>query len=234
MPLLIGYDPSGLDPKIRTVVDEITAAIQTWAGRIEGINAAERLNELTTGISSLPTVPTGALFSWPTATAPTGYLVCDGAAVSRTTYANLFALISTSAGVGDGVSTFNVPDYRGRFLFGTAASGTGSTLMGTFGAIDHTHTGGTVRGSTASESSHTHSVSGTTGDNTNGATGGRLEEVATAGGPLTDVADDGHAHTFSATSGAGSSHSHGVGTLAVGASGAANPPGLAANVIIKT
>lgn len=50
--------------------------------------------------------------------APTGYLACDGAAVSRTTYADLFAAIGTVHGVGDGATTFNVPDLRGEFVRG--------------------------------------------------------------------------------------------------------------------
>lgn len=49
---------------------------------------------------------------------PAGWLLCDGAAVSRTTYAALFAAIGTTAGGGDGATTFNLPDYRGRFIRG--------------------------------------------------------------------------------------------------------------------
>lgn len=60
--------------------------------------------------------PTGSIIAFPTASAPTGWLLCDGTAVSRTTYANLFSLIGITHGQGDGSTTFNVPDYRGRFL----------------------------------------------------------------------------------------------------------------------
>jgi len=63
-------------------------------------------------------VPTGAIFSFPTNVPPTGYLECDGSAISRTTYASLFALIGVMYGSGDGSTTFNLPDYRGRFLRG--------------------------------------------------------------------------------------------------------------------
>jgi len=51
---------------------------------------------------------------WFTGTAPTGWLLCDGTAVSRTTYASLFAVIGTTFGTGDDSTTFNVPDFRGR------------------------------------------------------------------------------------------------------------------------
>ncbi len=50
--------------------------------------------------------------------APTGFLICDGRAISRTTYASLFAAIGTLYGVGDGSTTFNLPDLRGEFIRG--------------------------------------------------------------------------------------------------------------------
>lgn len=77
---------------------------------------------------------------WLSATPPSGWLICDGTAISRTTYAALFAKIGTTYGVGDGSTTFNIPDFRQRFPLGKAAAGTGSTLGGTGGNIDHVHT----------------------------------------------------------------------------------------------
>jgi microcystin-dependent protein len=70
------------------------------------------------GGGSGASVPTGAISAYAGTTAPTGYLLCNGAAVSRTTYAALFAVIGTSFGQGDGSSTFNLPDFRGQFLRG--------------------------------------------------------------------------------------------------------------------
>lgn len=63
-------------------------------------------------------VPVGTIFIYSKASAPAGWLLCDGSAVSRTTYADLFAEIGITAGEGDTTSTFNVPDLRGRFLRG--------------------------------------------------------------------------------------------------------------------
>lgn len=66
-------------------------------------------------------VPTGAVLAIPSSIAPSGYLALDGAAYSRTTYAALYAFLgggSSPFGQGDGSSTFNVPDYRGRPLVG--------------------------------------------------------------------------------------------------------------------
>jgi microcystin-dependent protein len=83
--------------------------------------------------------PTGMIAAFGGTTAPTGWQLCDGSAISRSTNAALFAEIGTTFGVGNGTTTFNVPDLRQRFPLGKAAAGTGSTLGGTGGAIDHTH-----------------------------------------------------------------------------------------------
>lgn len=60
----------------------------------------------------------GEVIIWPLSTPKLGTLECDGSAVSRTTYADLFAAIGTTYGVGDGTTTFNIPDFRGEFLRG--------------------------------------------------------------------------------------------------------------------
>lgn len=152
-------------------------------------------------------VPTGAILPYGASSAPSGYLLCDGTAQSRTTYAALFAVIGTTYGIGDGSSTFNMPDMRGRFAFGLATSGTGNALGATFGAIDHTHTG----------PSHTHTVSGTTANDSGAAAG-----IQSGSGGV--CAAEPHTHTFSVTSGASGT----------GATGTANPPGLTFQFIVKT
>lgn len=63
-------------------------------------------------------IPTGSVIAFAAASAPTGYLLCDGTAVSRTAYAALWALLGVTHGSGDGSTTFNLPDYRGQFLRG--------------------------------------------------------------------------------------------------------------------
>jgi len=75
------------------------------------------------GVGQGSPIPTGVIWSYGAATAPSGWLLCDGTAYSRTTYARLFAVISTNFGSGDGSTTFNVPDLRGRTLVG---AGTGT------------------------------------------------------------------------------------------------------------
>jgi len=64
------------------------------------------------------TVPPGAVMAYDGSVAPAGWLLCDGSAVSRATYTSLFSVIGINHGSGDGTSTFNLPDYRGRFLRG--------------------------------------------------------------------------------------------------------------------
>jgi microcystin-dependent protein len=59
-----------------------------------------------------------AVMAFPISTPLTGWLECDGSAISRTTYADLYAVIGTMHGVGDGSTTFNLPDFRGQFLRG--------------------------------------------------------------------------------------------------------------------
>lgn len=68
-------------------------------------------------------VPTGAGADWFGATAPTGFLLCDGSAISRTTYSALYAILGTAYGAGDGSTTFNLPDLRGRVIVGMASGG---------------------------------------------------------------------------------------------------------------
>lgn len=143
-------------------------------------------------------------------TAPSGWLLCDGSAISRTTYANLFGVISTTYGSGDGSTTYNLPDLRQRFTMGVAASGTGNALGATGGSIDHTHT-----------ITHTHQI-----DPPNTTTDSPSSTVAATN--LTgSAASTTHTHDVNIpefTSGAASTSN----------SGSANPPFIALNYIIKT
>lgn len=72
-------------------------------------------------LANLP-VPTATILPYGGSTIPSGYLVCNGAAVSRTTYAGLFAKIGTTYGAGDGSTTFNLPDMRDRYPIGVGTN----------------------------------------------------------------------------------------------------------------
>ena len=118
-----------------------------------------------TVLPTLPGVPTGTGLDFYGATAPTGYIFCDGSAVSRTTYAALFAVLSTTYGAGDGSTTFNVPDARGR---GTVGLGT-HTDVATRGATEgaalanrrprHPHSSALTAGHNLSLPDHWHNIS---------------------------------------------------------------------------
>lgn len=68
--------------------------------------------------------PVGVVQAFAGSTTPDGWLLCDGSAVSRTTYADLFAVIGTTYGTGDGSTTFNLPNLVDKFVEGSATSGT--------------------------------------------------------------------------------------------------------------
>ena len=92
--------------------------------------------------------PAGAIMAFAGTTAPSGWLKCEGQAISRTTYATLFAVIGTTWGAGDTTTTFNVPDLRGMFVRGTGTNATGGSSgtvgpsVGTYAAdtyLNHSH-----------------------------------------------------------------------------------------------
>ena len=97
-----------------------------------------------------PSVITGSLLMWPTGSAPTGYLLCNGTAVSRTTYSALFGVVGTTFGVGDGSTTFNLPNYQDRMPIGAGSTYSAADTGGSKDAIvvSHSHT--------ATDSGHVH------------------------------------------------------------------------------
>lgn len=103
------------------------------------------------------TMPTGALTPFASSTVPTGWLLCDGQAVSRTTYAELFAIISTNYGTGNGSTTFNVPNLKGRVPVGLDSAQTEfDVLAETGGAKTHTLTTAQMPVHTHTQNAHTH------------------------------------------------------------------------------
>lgn len=88
-----------------------------------------KVSTLTTSLATTNTTvaqnsPAGMVIPYAGSSAPTGYLLCDGSAVSRSTYSTLFAIISTTYGVGNGSTTFNLPDCRGLTPYGFKSTDT--------------------------------------------------------------------------------------------------------------
>jgi microcystin-dependent protein len=105
-------------------------------------------------------MPLGAVFAFAPNAVPSGYLLCDGQAVSRTTYADLFAAIGTTFGSGDGVATFNVPDMRDWFIRGRnpATRSIGSKQDASLASHNHP-VNDPGHAHTATQASHSHTLS---------------------------------------------------------------------------
>jgi|GEM_PF-2989731 len=91
------------EPIWPAVAEEVTDGTVRW-----------RIRDIKSGSG----MPIGSILAYPVDSIPAGYLKCNGAAVGRVTYPELFALIGTTYGAGDGSTTFNVPDLRGEFIRG--------------------------------------------------------------------------------------------------------------------
>ena len=98
---------------------------------------ATNLNNIENGIATANI--TGSITMYAGATAPNGWLICDGSAVSRTDYADLFSIIGTTYGTGDGSTTFNIPNLKGRVPVGLDTSDTSFDTLGETGG-EKTHT----------------------------------------------------------------------------------------------
>ena len=158
--------------------------------------------------SSVTLVPTGAIMPFAMNSAPSGWLAADGTAVSRTTYAALFAAIGTTYGAGTGGTTFNLPDLRGIFVRGiNSQTISGVTYSGTLATKQgdsvgpHTHSGTTGNDSP----DHTHTTYTGRRDNTEIWDGsypaGNSNPIAQTASPWqTSGASARHQHNFTTSS----------------------------------
>ena len=96
-------------------------------------------------LTGIEGIPTATIVPWSSSSVPTGFLECNGAAVSRSTYSALFAIVGTTYGAGDGASTFNLPDLQDNVAIGKS----GTKALASTGGANTVAASGTVGGSTA-------------------------------------------------------------------------------------
>ena len=213
----VRVDPDGID---QTFADarylQIATAASTYlalsGGTLTGnltlpgvpttTNMAATKGYVDTQIAAIPAAtdltPAGTVIWTARTTAPTGYLKANGAAVSRTTYATLFAAIGTLYGVGDNSTTFNLPDLRGEFVRGFD-DGRGIDSGRTMGSNQaqnyqsHTHTG-TTAGAGAHSHTTTYAYGYNFGSTGRGGGGANSVETYSTSQSVNGVGD--HTHTF--------------------------------------
>lgn len=179
--------------------------------------------------------PTGEITIWATNTAPTGWLICDGTAISRSTYSTLFGVLSTTYGAGNGSTTFNLPNLLGKVPVGRNASDTSFDTIG--------ETGGSKTSALTSGNLPAHSHSGTTSNaGSHSHTSAQSDIVRQFGGgdaKLTANSNYGPYNTGSITTDTQGAHDHTV-TVSGGGNGTATgdafsvlQPYIALNYIIR-
>ena len=178
-------------------------------------------------LTGIEGIPTATIVPWSSSSVPTGFLECNGAAVSRSTYSALFAIVGTTYGAGDGASTFNLPDLQDNVAMGK--SGT-KALASTGGANTVTSTGN-VGGSTANATlteaqlaSHLHPYN--IGYPNTPGNPGLINDYKTNPG-ITRTAS-------SVNAGSGTGHSHNMSATFTGDSTSVVQPYIALIYIIKT
>jgi microcystin-dependent protein len=171
---------------------------------------------------------TGTILPWSTVTPPSGFLECDGTAVSRSTYAALFAVVGTTYGIGDGSTTFNVPNLADNVAVGKS----NNKALGTTGGANTVTPTGNVAGSTANATlstaqlashSHTLTLLGPEGTPFN---------PTRLGGPAGFFGNS--SNTLMDSTGSGSGHSHNMSANFAGDANSVLQPYLTLIYIIKT
>ena len=172
-------------------------------------------------LTGIEGIPTATIVPWSDSSIPSGFLECNGAAVSRSTYSALFAIIGTTYGAGDGATTFNVPDLQDNVAVGK--SGT-KALASTGGANTVTSTGN-VGGSTANATLSTAQLA--SHSHTGGGGGGQAVSVAPEASALNSTPSTG-------STGSGTGHQHNMSATFTGDATSVVQPYLTIIYIIKT
>jgi len=161
----------------------------TGASTLNSTLAVTGASTFNGGVNISPTttlniLPAGMIMAWVSSTAPTGWLICNGDYVPRTTYAALFAVISTLFDSNAGSTVFKIPDYRGAFLRGTGTSGVNNSYVGPSINTSQTHATQThshaITGSVTYSASNTNTGAGMTALSPNGYDG-RTFQISSSG-----------------------------------------------------
>ena len=174
-------------------------------------------------LTGIEGIPTATIIPWSTSSVPTGFLECNGQAVSRSTYSALFAVVGTTYGAGNGSTTFNVPDLADNVAVGKS----NNKALASSGGANTVQSTGNVGGSTANATlssdqlaSHSHP---------SGYGGGGTSRNSPVNPPVTPVGSGNTGNT-----GAGTGHSHNMSATFTGDSTSVVQPYLTLIYIIKT
>ena len=121
---LSSLEENGVPPQISQRVEALEASQTAQDTEIQDAADAAATAQSTAEAAKSAVNPVGTVIAFAANSAPSGYLLCNGAAVSRTTYAALFATIGTLYGAGNGSTTFNLPNLTNRFIQGSGTAGT--------------------------------------------------------------------------------------------------------------
>lgn len=272
----IAPDSQAADPTITRVA--IVTAVETsgdrrvqldiadvaWINRLQDtqLSVGDRVSVLQQGPTMLVIgrlvgpdgfTPIGTMLPFAGASTPAGgqWLLCNGSAVSRSTYAGLFAVCGTTYGAGNGTTTFNLPNLVDRLpmgagsTYGRGSTSSGSVTLSTSNMPSHNHS---VSGTADSGGSHGHSLSGSVGsvgDHTHGVGNQSTRSDILAGGGTTTASNGsgstgsagGHSHSLSGSADSGGGHTHSlsgtVGSSGSGTSFTPTGPYLALTYIIR-
>jgi microcystin-dependent protein len=176
-------------------------------------------------LTGIEGIPTATIIPWSTASVPTGYLECNGQAVSRSTYSALFAIVGTTYGAGDGSSTFLVPDLSNNIAVGKS----NNKALGSTGGAETTTPTGNIGGSTANATLSTAQLA-SHGHNT-GVFAGSTRMWKFANPRFSPAAKNGSA---TGNAGSGGGHSHNMSANFSGDATSVVQPYLTVIYIIKT
>jgi len=183
-------------------------------------------------LTGIEGIPTATIVPWSDSSVPTGFLECDGSAVSRSTYADLFAIVGTTYGSGDGSTTFNVPDLQDNVAVGKSGTKNLASTGGANTVAATGNVGGGTANATLSESqlashTHNHGFGSTLG-------GPFVYARQTNQGNMTSAnGQPGTQYNFT-TTGSGGGHSHNMSANFSGDATSVVQPYLTVIYIIKT